>query len=201
MTAATITGTASTLSVTFAEAQKAGDLIVLAVGCTDTSALVTGVTDSAGNTYQKAVGPTVEGQDLAQSIYYASGIAAAAAGSNKITVAFSVATNAIDLRAAEYSGLSASAPLDATAAASGKSTAASSGNATTTTGRELLFGAGMCTDSYSTATTGGFTMRVVTPNGDMAEDRVVSATGAYSAGGTFAVTGSVGWVMQLATFR
>jgi hypothetical protein len=199
-TTATVSGTASSLSVTFLQPPKAGDLIVIAVGWTDNTSIVTGVTDTAGNVYKKAVGPTTEGVDLSQSIYYASGVAAAA-GANKITVTFSAAASAVDLRAAEYSGLSASAPLDTTAAASGKSTAASSGNATTTTARELLFGAGMCTDSYSAATTGGFTMRVVTANGDMIEDRAVTATGTYSAGGTFAVTTAVGWVMQLATFR
>ncbi len=199
--AALVTGTATAVPVTFAQAQKAGDLIVIAVGWTDTTPVVSSVKDSAGNTYHLAVGPTQETTDLTQSIYYAAGIAAASAGSNKLTVTFSVAANGVDLRAAEYAGLSATSPLDVTATAAGKSSAANSGSKTTTVARELLFGAGMTTDGYNNTPTTGFTMRGVTNNGDMFEDRVVSATGAYAASGTFNDTGSWEWVMQLATFR
>ena len=44
------------------------------VGWNDTSAAVKSVTDSRGNTYALAVGPTV-GTALTQSIYYATNIA------------------------------------------------------------------------------------------------------------------------------
>jgi hypothetical protein len=191
-------GTATSLSVTFAQTPRAGDLLVIAVGWTDTSANLTGVTDSAGNTYHLAVGPTTYAPDLEQSIWYASGVAATA--STKITATFNTAAAAVDLRAAEYSGLSTTAPLDATAKGSGKSTAANSGSATTTAAPELLFAAGMCSDTYSTTPTPGFTMRKVTSNGNMFEDRIVSSTGSYSATATMA-SSTVEWVVQLATFR
>jgi hypothetical protein len=191
------TSTATSLAVTFSKAHQAGDLIVIAVGWTDTQYHVNTVTDSAGNTYHLAVGPTLYGADLTQSIYYSAGIAASATGA-KTTVTFNGAASAVDLRAAEYSGLTA---LDVTATASNKSTSASSGNATTTTGRELLFGAGMTNDGYTSAPTTGFTQIALTTNGDMFEDRIVSATGSYAATGTFMDTGSWEWVIQLATFR
>jgi hypothetical protein len=194
------TGTATSLAVTFSKAHQAGDLIVIAVGWTDTTYIVNTVTDSAGNTYHLAVGPTTYGADLTQSIYYAADIAASATGA-KTTVTFNGAASAVDLRAAEYSGLSTTSPLDVTAKASNKSTPANSGSVTTTTGRELLFGAGMTNDSYTSTPTTGFTMIAVTSNGDMFEDRIVSATGSYAATGTFQTSGSQEWVIQLATFR
>jgi hypothetical protein len=194
------TGTGTSFGVTFTKPHQAGDLIVIAVGWTDTSFVVNSVTDSAGNTYHLAVDRATYGADLSQSIYYAFGIAASATGA-KTTVTFSGAASGIDLRAAEYSGLSTTSPFDTKATASGKSTSANSGNATTTTGRELLFGAGMTNDGYTGAATTGFTQIGVTTNGDMFEDRIVSATGSYAATGTFMDTGSWEWVIQLATFR
>jgi len=187
---------ASSLNFTFAAAQSAGDLIVLAVGSTDTTSSVTAVADTAGNTYVLAVGPTTYGQDLSQSIYYAAGIKAAA--SNKVTVTFGASTDGVDLRAAEYAGLDTATPLDVTATASGESTTASSGATTTTRPRELLFGAGMTTDIF-TAGGSGFDLRSVTTNGDMIEDEIVSATGSYAATGT--QSQSAEWVIQLATFH
>jgi hypothetical protein len=194
------TGTATTLAVTFTKAHQAGDLIVIAVGWTDPSFAVNSVADSAGNTYHLAVGPTTYGVDLSQSIYYAAGIAASATGA-KTTVTFSGAAAGVDLRAAEYSGLATTSPLDVTAKGSNKSTPASSGNATTTTAGELLFGAGMTADTYKNTPTTGFTMIAVTSQGNMFEDRIVSATGSYAATGTFQTSGSQEWVIQLATFK
>jgi hypothetical protein len=180
---------ASSLVLTFPEAQKAGDLIVLAVGWGDATSLVNSVVDTAGNTYARAA-------DLTQSVYYAAGIKAAT--TNKITVTMNVGANGLDLRAAEFSGLSTTTPLDVTAAASGKTTAASSGNATTTAPYELLFGAGMSTDYYTAVGT-GYTALVYTTNGNVAEYEIVSTAGAYSAQATQASASE--YVMQLATFQ
>jgi hypothetical protein len=204
---ASVTSSAKTLGAKFHAAQAAGDLIVIAVGWTDTTASVTSVTDSAGNCYALAVGPTIEGQDLTQSIYYAANIAAASAG-NTITATFTTTAHAVDLRAAEYSGLSANGTLDVTAqrsaisgGASGGMAAASSGYVTTTTARELLFGAGMSTSTfYGQTMFAPYTIRAVTTNGNMFEDGTVSSADMYDAI-AMAATGNVGWVVQLATFR
>jgi hypothetical protein len=79
------------VNVTFSAAQAAGDLNVVAVGWNDSTAAVSALTDSSGNTYTRAVGPTAVSGYLSQSIYYAKNIAAAAAGANTVTVTFSVA--------------------------------------------------------------------------------------------------------------
>ena len=69
-------------SVTYTAAQTAGNLNVIAVGWNDSTAVVNSVTDSSGNVYTRAVGPTAVAGALSQSIYYAKNIAAAGANAN-----------------------------------------------------------------------------------------------------------------------
>lgn len=187
-----VPNSATSVTVTFGSSQIAGDLNVVAVGWNDTTTSVSSVTDSAGNTYHLAVGPA-QGSAVSQSIYYASNIKS---GSNTVTVTFSGSTTAPDIRALEYSGVST---LDKTATGSGNSSTSSTSSATTTSADELIFGANL----VYTGTTGpgsGFTSRVITsPDGDIAEDEIVSSTGSYSASAPLA--GSGPWAMAMATFH
>ncbi len=99
----------------------------------------------------------------------------------------------------EYSGLDTSNPLDVTAGAVGTGGSPNSGAATTNSAKELIFGAGMTGGHFVRAGT-GFTSRVITsPDGDIAEDQIVSATGSYSA--VAPLSYSSAWIMQMATFR
>ena len=109
-----------------------------------------------------------------------------------MTVTFSQAAAYPDVRILEYRGVTA---LDVTAGASGSSTSASSGAATTTSANELIFGAN--TVATTTAAAGsGFTSRIITsPDGDIAEDKIVTTAGSNSA--TATLTGSGPWVMQM----
>ncbi len=189
----------SSVNVTFNSAQVAGDLNVIAVGWNDSTSTVSSVTDSKGNAYVRAVGPTVVSGYLSQSIYYAKNIASAGAGANVVTVAFSGAAVASDIRILEYSGADTSTPLDVTAAGNGNSSTSSSGTATTTTANDLLFGANMVYTSTS-GPGSGFTQRMITsPDGDIAEDQMVAAVGSYSA--TAPLSSSGVWIMQMAAFR
>jgi hypothetical protein len=189
----------TTVNVVFTAAQVAGDLNVVVVGWNDSTATVSAVTDSKGNTYTRAVGPTVQSGLASQSIYYAKNIASAAAGGNIVTVTFSMAAVGPDIRILEYSGADPNNPVDVTAANSGHSTSSGSGSATTTNATDLIFGANL----VQTRTTGpgsGFTGRLLTsPDGDIAEDRMVTATGSYSA--TAPVRPSGRWIMQMVAFR
>jgi hypothetical protein len=195
----TTSGTAQSFSATYSKAQRQGDLNVVAIGWNDTTSSITSVHDSAGNTYQLAVGPTQYAPDLSQAIYYAPNVAAHGAGANTVTVDFDAAANSIDLRILEYSGLDTSSPLDVTAAQSGRGSGElSSGTGNTTSNRELLFGAGMTTDIFASAGP-GYTERSITALGDIVEDQVVSSTGAYSANAPDNTAGE--YVMQMATFR
>jgi hypothetical protein len=193
--AATPQTASSTVSVAYKSAQTAGDLNIVVVGWNDTTSSVTSLTDTLGNTYSLAVGPTTA-SGARQSIYYAKNIKG---GSNTVTATFNQAAVAVDLRVLEYKGLSQTSPLDVSAAAVGSSTTASSGSATTTSANELIFGA----DTIATGTPGpgaGFTTRIITsPDSDIAEDKIVSTTGSYSA--TAPVSPSGYWVMQMVTFK
>ncbi len=189
----------TTVNVRFLAAQAADDLIVVVVGWNDSTSTVSSVTDTTGNVYARAAGPTVVSGALSQSIYYAKKIRPAAAGANTVTVRFSSGAAYPDIRILEYSGADPNNPVDVTAANFGKGTASSSGSAATRNPTDLIFGANL----VQTGTTGpgsGFIKRLLTqPDGDIAEDRMVTATGRYSA--TAPVSPSGQWVMQMVAFR
>jgi Domain of unknown function (DUF1929)/Bacterial Ig domain/Glyoxal oxidase N-terminus len=186
--------------VAYPGAQVAGDLNVVIVGWNNTTATVNSITDSKGNAYQLAVGPTLLTGALSQSIYYAPKIAA---GTNTVTVKFSPAAAYPDVRILEYSGISSTNPLDGTSGGTESiplvSYGSSSGTVTTTNAVDLLVAA----NTVQTATTAAgpnFTSRMITsPDLDIAEDRVVYAAGSFSA--TASIQGSQGFVMQLVAFR
>jgi chitodextrinase len=187
------------VSVTFTNAQTAGNLNVVVVGWNDTNAAVSSVTDSVGNLYALAVGPSQVSGKLSQSIYYARNILAAGASTNTVTVRFTVLAQYADIRILEYRGLDGVNPVDVTAAAVGTNATSDSGAVTTTNANDLIVGANM----VYTSTTGpgtGFTKRMTTsPDGDIAEDQVVSAVGSYHA--TAPLFSSGPWIMQMVAFK
>jgi hypothetical protein len=190
----TIQASNTSVAVLYPSAQTAGNLNIVAVGWGDTTSSISSVTDSKGNTYTRAVGPTTN-TGLQHSIYYAKNIAGGS--SNTVTVKFNQAAAYPDVRILEYSGLDPTSPLNVTAAAAGNGTSASSGSASTTSANVLIFGAGNTAHHYTIAGS-GFTTRVINIYGSIAEDNFVSSTGSYAA----TATNSAGlWVMQMATFK
>src|ERR1700722_389245 len=191
----------SKVTVSFSGAQNAGDLNVVVVGWGDVSSQLSSVSDSKGNLYSLAVGPTAltGSAPLTQSIYYAKNISAALAGANVVTLTFNASVAFPDVRILEYSGLDPSSPLDVTAAATGNSASSTSGAVLTQNASDLLVGANV----VWTRTTGpgsGFIQRMITsPDGDLAQDRVVTALGSYSSTAPLADPGA--WVMQMIALR
>ncbi len=186
----------STVSVAYTKAQTAGDLNVVLIGWSNSTGQVNSVVDSKGNAYVLAVGPTVQSGVATQAIYYASNITAASANTVKVT--FSTAVSFPDIRIAEYSGIATASPVDVIATAQGSGTSASSGLVTTENANDLLVGADKVRQVTNTAGA-GYTNRLITsPNGDILEDRTVTATGTYSA--TATLTGGA-WIMQMIAFR
>ena len=94
----------SSVAVKYTAAQQQGDLNVVVVGWNDSTATVKSVTDTSGNHYALAVGPTVMSGVASQAIYYASNIPAAAASGNTVTVTFNSPAVYADIRIAEYGG-------------------------------------------------------------------------------------------------
>ena len=198
-TYATPQSSPTTVSATFAGAQTAGDLNVVAVSWNNTTATVSSIADSKGNTYVAAVGPTTISGVASQTIYYAKNITPAAAGSNTVTVTFNGAAAYPDLRILEYSGADPNTPVDVTSGSTGNSTTSTSAAVTTLNANDLLFAANIV-QTTTTAAGSGFTNRMITsPDGDIAEDRLVAATGSYSATATVGPAGP--WIMQMVAFR
>jgi hypothetical protein len=185
--------------VTYSTAQTAGDLNVVIVGWNDSTAVLSSVTDTKGNSYSLAVGPTVQSGVASQAIYYAKNIAAAGAGANTVTVRFSVPAKLPDIRILEYAGVDTGSPVDATARATGNSIVSDSGPVATTNADDLLLGANLVETGTADAEA-AFTSRILTsPDGDLAEDRVVAVTGSYDASATLNAAGP--WIMQLVAFK
>ena len=186
---------ASSVSVTYPDAQTANDLNIVVVGWHDIISTIASVHDSAGNSYQLGAPLIRSGSGataLSQAIYYASDIAA---GSNTVTVKFNQAASSADIRILEYRGIST---VDAHVGAAGTSTLANSGSATTNAKDELIFGANTIT-SVTTGPGPGFVSRIITSSdGEIAEDETVSLAGTYSAAAP--LTSSGGWIMQMLTF-
>jgi len=189
----TIQSSNSSVAVSYLNPQTAGNLNIVVVGWGDTTSSISSITDTQGNTYTPAVGPTST-TGLQQSIYYAKNTIG---GSNKVTVTFNQAAAYPDVRVLEYSGADTTNPLDVTAAGTGTGTAANSGSATTASSNELIFGAGTTGTAFSAAGS-GFTSRMINIYGNIAEDKLVTSSGSYNATAT---TSSSNWVMQMATFR
>ncbi len=183
------------VNVAFTAAQGAGNLNVVAIGWSDTTAAVSSVTDSAGNSYAAALAPTVLAGQITHVFYYAKNIRA---GANTVTVHFSPAASFPDVRILEYRGLDPVNPVAGGVGASGSGGTSSTGTLTTTVANVLL----VAGNDVATTTNGagtGFTSRMITsPDGNIAQDRIVSAVGSYSA--TASLAGSGSWVMQLVAF-
>ena len=185
----------SQVSVSYPNAQTAGNVNLLAIGWNDTNASISTISDSAGNAYDVAI-PTFRGNGMSQAIYYATNITA---GSNTVTVTFNQPAVFVDLRVTEYSGLSPANAFDAGTSGTGIGTGADSGPLTVGAINELLFGAGMTADTF-TAPGGGFTLRVITsPDSDIVEDQIAPALGTHNV--TASLNSSAAWLMQLAAFK
>src|SRR5262249_22130537 len=127
-----------------------------------------------------------------------------AGGANTVTASFSAANNHPWLAVYEFSGLSATSPLDQTAHAQGSGATASSGmTATTTSANELIFsGVGMPASYTGTATSGsGYAMlqQDISSSRAASERAVASSTGSFA--GTVGLSPGTYWSAVVATFK
>jgi Domain of unknown function (DUF1929)/Bacterial Ig domain/Galactose oxidase, central domain len=191
---------AASVPVAYPGTQTAGNFNVVVVGWNDTTAQISSVKDTAGNTYQLAVGPTTisTAGGFTQSIYYAKNIASS--GANTVTVTFNQTAHYPDVRILEYSGINNTNPVDVvTAQTQSASTTSTSGVVATTNALDLLVAANTI-QSVTIGSDATFTERVhSSPDGEIAEDRVVTAPGLYSA--SAGLNGVGAWVMQMVAFR
>ncbi|MDQ6705700.1 MAG: S8 family serine peptidase [Acidobacteriota bacterium] len=190
----------TSLSTAFLSGNTAGNLVIAFVRMSSASQTVQ-IADSAGNVYTDAVSQaqTTDGHQV--HIFYAKNVSG---GANTVTASFSATNNHPWIAIYEYSGLSATNPLDQTAHAQGSGASPSTGPAgATTSANELVFtGAGFPYSYGGTAASGsGFAMQqqnTATSRG-ASETALVNAAGSYA--GTFSLSSSANWSAVLATFK
>lgn len=168
---------------------------------TNGAALVTGITDTAGNTYLKVVGEWRTGSDNEErcEIWYAKNITGNA---NNITTA--TYTGTVDDRfisVAEFSGVHTTAPLDQLSFASEAGvTEHNAGGINTTVNDEVLIGGHMAAArEFWTEGAGWTSLTTDETEYFYAEYRIVSSSGAYD---TAAVTDTIGdTINAIASFK
>jgi hypothetical protein len=164
---------APAVSVAYGATETAGDLNVVVVGWNDTASTITSVTDTRGNRYSVAA-PARSGTGLSQAIYYAPAIAS---GANTVTVKFNGAALYVDLRIAEYAGLTGS--VDSVSSGVGATSPASVTAASTSSTGDLLISAVTTAGSVIRAAA-GYSQRFLTfPNGDNLQDSIGPNKGPY----------------------
>jgi hypothetical protein len=189
----------TSVQVTYTGTQTVGDLNLVIVGWADTTAQISSVTDTNGNVYRLAVGPAGANGVASESIYYATNIVAATAGTNAVKVTFSVPATYPDIRILEYSGIDPANPVDAVAAAEAAAATSSTATVTTHYPNDLLVAANDV-ETHALGSGTGFTLRMITsPDGDEVEDSIVGASGSYTASAP--LVGNGGWVMQVVALR
>lgn len=181
-----------------------GDTIVAAFSTNAFStSVLTGVTDTKGNTYVVGCPASTTGTSRSW-VYYAPVLTAADAGTNTVTVTFTTtAPGNLELIAVEYDGMHPTSPLDQHKEANASSgTAMDSGaSPATSQANEMVFGYGACITGSATAAGAGFTGRIVGTDAaqSLVEDKIVTSIGTQNATGTMSISGT--WLMSCATFK
>jgi|GEM_PF-5197620 len=175
---------AATNTLAYSAAVTAGDLLI--VGYEINSAGTGTVTDSKGNTWQVAIGPSTDTNSQSVALVYA---VAASSGSDTVTLTLNTA-NYSNLVIAEYSGTATVSVVDGTGgSASGSGTTASTGSFAVGNSNSLVAAMGMMAGG-STTVGSGYTSRG-TDGFSMFEDKIAGGTSV-----TATLTGTVNdWVI------
>ena len=194
------TGSTSATSIHFSANPIAGNAILVAVAVNNaTSNRVSSVTDSASNTYTRAISQLGTGQDV--EIWYALNITSG--GATHTVTATAVSGDAITFDAQEVSGISSSSALDVKTGSSGTGTALSSG-ATTTPNKptEFVFVAGSQTATRPYTVGAGYSNLDQNTGNSLisvaAESKVISSAVAQT--GAMSIDTSQNWACVVATF-
>lgn len=183
-------GTGSSIAASFASANKSGNFLIVG-GTVARHAGTLSISDTLGNTYILATAPVTDMvQDVTSYIWY---VPNCKAGANTVTLT-PAAPGALEIHISEWSGISATNPVDSSASATGTGTTASSGNATTTSAGELIYG---YTFLYNTAAAGAGFTGITEVNGDLDEYEIQPTAGTVAA--TFTQTSGT-WFARMVTF-
>ena len=189
----------SSLTTAFPASNSGGNLIIAFVRMSTVSQTA-GITDSLGNNYSEAISQVQDLDGHQIHVFYAKNIKG---GLNRVTAKFSATNNHPWLAIYEYSGLSATTPLDYVAAAQGAGLAVRVGNPPARLPNALIFsGAGFPASFSGTVTMEkGYssTQQNIGAARAANEAAIVSSPGSYT--GNFALNTGTDWTAVLAVFR
>jgi hypothetical protein len=131
----------TTVTVSYPAMQNGGNLNVIIVGWSNTSATISSVTDTQGNLYQPVAPPLILNGALSQRIYYAVNILAAGTTNNSVKVTFTSPAASPDIRVLEYNGIDATNPIDVAVGATGSGAYSSIAPVATSNSADLLVAA------------------------------------------------------------
>lgn len=191
-------GTTTSSTLSFPSSNTGGNWIGVVVRAGRTGQTFT-VTDTRGNTYQKAIQLDETSDATSLALYYAENIAP---GANTVTVSDNLTGGTLRFAIFEYSGVATSNSLDVATAAQGTSATPNSGNVTTVTPGDLVIGA-VSTANAAIFTAGtGFTIQEQVPASWtklIVEDLRQSTAGTISAGASLATSDI--WGALVAAFK
>ena len=188
------------LSANFPTANHAGNLIIAVVRMSTTSQTVS-MADSAGNSYIEAASQLQNSDGHQLYLFYATDVAGS---TNTVTATFSSTNNHPWIAIFEYSGLSATNPLDQTAHAQGSGASADSGpTGVTASPNELVFAAMGLPASYAGMATGGsgYVLQQQDTGAERAATESLIASSTSSFKGSFSLNPATNWSAIVATFR
>jgi hypothetical protein len=198
-TSGTSDASATTIPATAAN-HTTGNLIVVHVNWS-TNTTLNSVADTAGNTYTRvASSKGNNGTTDHTETFYAANIAGNA--SNVVTPTFSAGSTFRRIIVHQYSGADTTAPADVAGSGNVLAAASLTSSSFTTTVADEVISAAMGSAGLDSNVSAGtnFTRRVAALGTDShSEDRIVSATGAYTASFTWA-TNQDAWITA-ATFK
>jgi hypothetical protein len=183
------------LNLTLGAPADAGDALVVGMTWTTTSSNVPVLSDSLGNTYSTAVGPTIGPDGNVSAVAYALSIDG---GVVTVSMTGRPTDTYYNLALVEYAGIDSHEPLDSTAV--GVDDAGSlqmvSPSLVTTAAGDLLVALGVSNLSV-TAAGPGFVLRLNSDSEGL-EDALVGSPGSYVA---TMQSGQSGWTLSAAAFR
>jgi hypothetical protein len=191
-------GSVITCQVAFPTRSLVGDVILVTATYGVSTTHVASISDTSGNTYQLVIGPADwKVSNYRSELWYA--VAVDAVAPTAATVNFNITTPFAILTITEYSGVDPSSPIDQSAFATNNNTGTivSSGLRMTSRANELIFGHGEG-QGPMVLPGAGFTTRD-SSNGNVEEDRNVTAVGSYDA--VFDLNQNGEWIAYMVTLR
>lgn len=187
------------VSSAFSSSNTSSNMIVVGVTLDGSAASLTGVSDSAGNTYVKCQ-ESAAGANVA--IYAAYNILPFT--SNVVTALVGFTDGVIF--AQEFSGITTSSAFDVGVVSTGSATTLTATTATTTQANELIFAAAArdyASPDVLSVGTGYSNFLTAHSNSESGavESKIVSTTGTQTAIMTASVNNSFGWRLAIATFK